>query len=288
MEFRNLTFADEAIINETLKKYNVGWEYDFATLFCWNASESMQIAQNDGYVCAYNVIGDKAVFMPPYLVDENVFVRAIEEILTFAQRLGVKYRIRGLSKNQADALSSRGFLLATDRNEYDYVYNATDLKYLRGKAYHSKRNFVSRFQKNYAYELKEYSPEDIEGLLALYDSWTDSTTHETMNFERKAIVRALNLQKTLNLKIYVIKIEDKYAAFSVSHIAPNGVAHTMFEKANVLYVGAYQAINNFTALQCFDDNFWVNRQEDMGLDGLRKAKLSYSPAILLEKYSLEG
>ena len=286
MDFRQVKIEDLNLFNSALSKENIGWEYDFATLFSWNSGNKMQIAENDGYFCIYNFFGDKLVFMPPYLFDKSKFLTAIEEIVNEGNKFGVNYTIRGLSKAQAEILDGK-FNLTTDRSDYDYIYKASDLKYLQGKAFHSKRNFITRFQKSYDYQMKEYDESDLQSVLALVDEWNYSSAHETMSYERIAIERALKLYKELDLKALLVKDNDALVAFSISHISSNGVAHTMFEKANTNYTGAYQAINNFSANRFFPDDFLVNRQEDMGIEGLRKAKLSYSPTIILEKYKIE-
>jgi hypothetical protein len=286
MNFRQVKIEDINLFNSALSKENIGWEYDFATLFSWNSDEKMQIAENDGYFCIYNFFGDKLVFMPPYLLDKSKFLTAIDDIINEGDKFGINYTIRGLSKEQAEMLNGK-YNLTTDRNEYDYIYKASDLKYLQGKAFHSKRNFITRFQKSYDYQIKEYDESDFQSVLALVDEWNYSSSRETMSYERRAIERALKFYKELGLKVFLLKDNDTLVAFSISHISPNGVAHTMFEKANTNYVGAYQAVNNFSANKFFNDNYLVNRQEDMGIEGLRKAKLSYSPTIILEKYKIE-
>lgn len=247
----------------------------------------MQIAENDGYFCLCNQFGGKVVFMPPYLYDEEKFVDAITEMVETAKSFGKKFRIRGLTAEQVKLLP-KNLTITTNRDDYDYIYSAKDLKYLKGKAFHSKRNFLARFQKSYSYSVEEYSEEKFDEVIKLVDDWAFTSSHETMNYEKEAIIRALRFNKELNFKILTILVEGKIVAFSVSHIASNGVAHTLFEKADTTFVGAYPTINYFTANKFFDDDFFVNRQEDMGIEGLRKAKLSYSPIMLLEKYSIEG
>ena len=105
--------------------------------------------------------------------------------------------------------------------------------------------------------------------------------------EKTAIELALKNYKPLNLKCGVIEIDGEIKAFSINSILPNKKAgNVLFEKADINYDGIFAAINNFCVKEFFKDVKYVNRQEDMGIEGLRKAKLSYNPIFILNKYKL--
>ena len=179
-------------------------------------------------------------------------------------------------------------MIGTSRNDYDYVYGSDDLKYLKGKSYHSKRNFVNRFKETYDYEFIDYSENDFDAVMALCDAWfATADKSSATEMERDAVLRALRYRNELDLKIGLLIVEGKCIGFSVSSIERNGVIHTIFEKGDVNYVGVYQTLNQVVAEKYFPDGALVNRQEDMGIEGLRKAKLSYFPKILVEKYFAE-
>lgn len=288
MLFRELKLSDRMLVESTLTKESVGWEYNFATLFSWNAVGKMQIAEQDGFFCISAIFGNKLVFMPPYLKKGGDLLMAVKEIFDYGKSLNRSFSIRGFNESEANILREGGYELFSSRDDSDYIYSSTDLKYLTGKTYHSKRNFVNRFIKEYDYEVVKYDPSDLDGLMELYDKWNTVSSHETMSYERNSIMFALSNAKELDLKITVLKSKGRYVAFSVSSIENNGVAHTLYEKADISFVGAYQAINYFTANEYFPDDIIVNRQEDMGIEGLRKAKLSYAPIYLLNKWSIKG
>lgn len=287
MEFRKLTVDDKKLFQSYIDKNDLGWEYNFATVFLWDVNDTMMMATEDGILFIYNTFYNSIVFMPPYMKNDSDFLKAVGKISEYAREKKIVYRLRGLRPEQAALLDETKFLTASSRNDYDYIYNSDDLKYLRGKAFHSKRNFVTRFENTYNYTVRDYTPEDYDGLMALYEIWKDESSHSTLEVEKKAVERAFKYHKQLDLRIAVIKVDGKYAGFSVSSIECNGIVHTIFEKGLTEYVGIYQAINKFAAQKYFPDGTFVNRQEDMGIEGLRRAKLSYNPVILYEKHFAE-
>ena len=287
MEFRKLTVDDKKLFQSYIDKNDLGWEYNFATVFLWDVNDTMMMAAEDGILFIYNTFYNSIVFMPPYMKNDSDFLKAVGKISEYAREKKIVYRLRGLRPEQAALLDEKKFLTASSRNDYDYIYNSDDLKYLRGKAFHSKRNFVTRFENTYNYTVSDYTPEDYDGLMALYEIWKDESSHSTLEVEKKAVERAFKYHKQLDLRIAVIKVDGKYAGFSVSSIECNGIVHTIFEKGLTEYVGIYQAINKFAAQRYFPDGTFVNRQEDMGIEGLRRAKLSYNPVMLYEKHFAE-
>ena len=287
MEFRKLTVDDKKLFQSYIDKSDLGWEYNFATVFLWDVNDTMMMAAEDGILFIYNTFYNSIVFMPPYMKNDYDFLKAVGKISEYAREKKIVYRLRGLRPEQAALLDETKFLTASSRNDYDYIYNSDDLKYLRGKAFHSKRNFVTRFENTYNYTVSDYTPDDYDGLMALYEIWKDESSHSTLEVEKKAVERAFKYHKQLDLRIAVIKVDGKYAGFSVSSIECNGIVHTIFEKGLTEYVGIYQAINKFAAQRYFPDGTFVNRQEDMGIEGLRRAKLSYNPVILYEKHFAE-
>lgn len=287
MEFRKLTVDDKKLFQSYIDKNDLGWEYNFATVFLWDVNDTMMMAAEDGILFIYNTFYNSIVFMPPYMKNDSDFLKAVGKISEYAREKKIVYRLRGLRPEQAALLDETKFLTASSRNDYDYIYNSDDLKYLRGKAFHSKRNFVTRFENTYNYTVSDYTPDDYDGLMALYEIWKDESSHSTLEVEKKAVERAFKYHKQLDLRIAVIKVDGKYAGFSVSSIECNGIVHTIFEKGLTEYVGIYQAINKFAAQRYFPDGTFVNRQEDMGIEGLRRAKLSYNPVILYEKHFAE-
>jgi hypothetical protein len=231
----------------------------------------------------YFALLDKYLFLPPYLYDDKYLKEAVALAEEHASANGVKFVMRGLNEEQISKLS--GYNVTTKDSDSDYIYSVKQLSELSGKKFHSKRNFVNRFTAKYNYSFREYTSSDYEKVIGLCKKWLNEKESDSL-WEFNAIDNALKLVDELSLKIGLLEVGENLVATSISDIESNGVAHTLFEKADKEYDGVYQAINYLTAKHILKDCEIVNRQEDMGIEGLRKAKLSYNPIQIAKKYTI--
>lgn len=290
LDFRPIQLADKDIF----KKYSsytdtlLGWEYSFAMTWIWNAFEKTQVCDTGDMAFVWTQFFGDYVYFPPLLKDKNDFVKAVDIISKQCCKCGCAMDLRGLTKEQVDLLDKDKFTITTSLDTSDYIYSGNELSELVGKKFHSKRNFVSRFKRNYEYIFREYNDsQDKKQIFDLYKKWNANAKHETLDIEEKVISNALNNYKELGLDISVIEIDGKVMAFAINSISNKDVAHTLFEKADTDYEGSYQAINQFNAQKYLSEVKYVNRQEDLGIEGLRKAKQSYNPIMLLQKYNVK-
>lgn len=283
LKFRNIELTDKDIIDEFTSDKNLSWEYNFAMVWCWNVFDTTKICILPDMLFVYTEFYGKAVFFPPYLKDESKLETAMRAVCSFCRQNNLELLVNGIPKDSLQYLDSSHFRIEADRNNFDYIYSAEDLKNLAGKKFHAKRNYVTRFEREYAFELFDYEEKYHDDVYGLYKKWYVKSVDSTLDLEGKAIERALTFYKELDLKIAVLCVDNKTVAFSISNIRGK-VAHTLFEKGDIDYVGVYQAINKFTANRYFTDCEYINRQEDMGIEGLRKVKESYNPVMLFEKY----
>lgn len=288
MQFERLTLEHRAAFEAAVKNApdTRGWEYCFAVLWLWNAYDNARVCVEDGIFYVYTVVGDKLVFYPPYCSADRV-QEALDKIEAYCLSQGHPFFVRGVSEALLTGVDKARYAVEPVRDEFDYIYAAEDLATLKGKKFHSKRNYVTRFMSRYPdYVFRAFEDGDGAKLLALYDKWNSRVEHQTLLTERHAIARAFQYQKQLGLFIYVLETGGETVGFSVCAPAPDGVMHNLFEKGDVSYDGVYQAVNKLTAEACFQGYRYVNRQEDMGIEGLRKAKLSYNPVLLQTKYTV--
>lgn len=177
----------------------------------------------------------------------------------------------------------------TDRPNFDYVYQKSDLIELKGRQLHKKKNHLNYFMKNYQYEYKPLTS-DMAGaamqFIAEFNAKKDIPDHEMelLKMEEEAMEDVFtNIDKAGYLGGAVF-IDGKIEALSVGGIMNNNTACVHIEKANIDYRGLYQVINKEFCLHLPGSIHFVNREEDMGLPGLRKSKLSYKPIKMVEKY----
>lgn len=288
LEFRDLKIEDKVIVeNFTRGKKIYGWEYNFAMMWCWNVFDTTKIFIDENMIIIYTVFYDNTVFFPPIVADGYDINIALTLIKEYCAQSDIVMSVKGIDSQYIQPSFSDIYKISSNENDFDYIYNTSDLSALVGKKYHSKRNYVTRFESGYSFEFAQYSDSDFAALMELYDKWYVKSVHETLDLERRAIVRALTFYKELELKIGVLRVDGIVVAYSISNIFDE-IGHAMFEKGDINYVGVYQEINKLTVLEFFGSVMYVNRQEDMGIAGLRKVKQSYYPAIFLPKYVIEA
>ena len=166
-------------------------------------------------------------------------------------------------------------------------YLREDLATLKGKKYQAKRNHINKFNKKFAYEYIPITPELVPECLQLECKWykanREDNDEEDLNDERRSIIYALNHYDELGLIGGAICVDHQIVAFTFGAPINHNTFGVHVEKANVNYEGAYAVINKEFASHLPEKYTYVNREEDLGIPGLRQAKLSYNPFILLEK-----
>src|SRR6056297_43389 len=178
--------------------------------------------------------------------------------------------------------------LSEDRGQWDYIYDASELINLKGNRFHKKKNLVNQFKKNNAYTYVGMTDDIADHAMALQDDWCTWRLCESssqLEAENQAIMRTLTNWEALNGVFGgVIFVDDLIVAYTIGEmLAPDTLA-VHFEKGCPDYKGSYQAINQLFLKHQGETVQWVNREPDLGDDGLRKAKLSYHPTDFLKKY----
>lgn len=192
-----------------------------------------------------------------------------------------------ISKDLLEEAFPGEFSYIPERDYFDYIYLREDLATLKGKKFQAKRNHVNKFKKQYAYEYEPLTAELVPECLDFEAKWykanrTDDDQEELTD-ERKSMIFALNHFKELNLLGGAIRIDHKLVAFTFGSPINQDTFGVHVEKADTDYDGAYSIINQEFASRIPEQYVYVNREEDLGIPGLRKAKLSYNPTILLPK-----
>lgn len=192
-----------------------------------------------------------------------------------------------ISKDLLEEAFPGEFSYIPERDYFDYIYLREDLATLKGKKFQAKRNHVNKFKKQYAYEYEPLTAELVPECLDFEAKWykanrTDDDQEELTD-ERKSMIFALNHFKELNLLGGAIRIDHKLVAFTFGSPINQDTLGVHVEKADTDYDGAYSIINQEFASRIPEQYVYVNREEDLGIPGLRKAKLSYNPTILLPK-----
>ena len=176
-----------------------------------------------------------------------------------------------------------------DRDNSDYVYSASDLIRLSGRRYHKKKNHLNRFIKNYRFEYRTLDMELVECFLDMQEEWCqmkECVENPELLSEDYAVHMALTHFEELDFMGGAIQIDSKIEAFSLGESLDRDTAVIHIEKANPDIEGLYCAINQLFCSNQWSDMEYINREQDLGLEGLRKAKESYYPHHMVNKYTI--
>ncbi len=176
------------------------------------------------------------------------------------------------------------------RSHWDYVYRVEELAALRGNRFHKKKNLLNQFKKRYAYEFVPFSGKLIEEATALQDdwcTWRDCESDDILSSENHAIQKVLDAWDRLpRLLGGAILVDGYIVAYTVAEPLDDATLVIHFEKGCTAHKGVYQAINQMF-LESVQETFtFVNREQDLGDEGLRKAKLSYNPTHFMKKFNV--
>ena len=288
--FRPIELEDkERVQRYTLTSLRRNCDLSFVNLYGWRFLYRTQIAEMNGFVLIRFYLDDEPVYMMP--VGEGDILPVIEALREDARALQAPFRMLGVCLDMCDELKAAypdQLSFEADRDFFDYVYLHTDLSTLRGKKFQPKRNHINRFRAMYPdYEYKPLTPELVPECLRLESLWckaNDCAENEALQDERRFMGQVLPHLSELEVVGGVLHVNGDIVAFTFGGAINQETFDTCVEKADTDIEGAYAMINYEFANHLPEQYVYINREEDLGLEGLRKAKLSYQPEILLEKY----
>ncbi|MGI6188103.1 MAG: DUF2156 domain-containing protein [Clostridiales bacterium] len=291
VDFKEIELSDRPVIEHYLSmRYYDNSEFCFSNLFIWRYGFNLKFSVIDDYLCIVGRLGESFYFIfPPLGRDDGNLDRAFIKVIEYYKAQGYPIIIKCVTEPMRMLIEQAmpGFFrYERDPNNDDYVYSTYDLINLEGKKYHQKRNHINRFLKNYEYTYESIDDSNIEECIAAEIEWLKGKEPDrSLQDEKIAIMEALNNFDQLGLKGGALRIDGKIQAFSIGDLLNPEMVVIHFEKANTEYHGSYAMINQQFAANCWKDIPYINREEDMGIPGLRKAKRSYHPIKMVEKYT---
>lgn len=292
MEFQSIDIQ----MKERVEHYTKPWrlqcsEYTFTNLYMWGKEECIRIAEQDGAMFFLSKCGADAPFMfAPLTEDPNGdYASALAAAVDYFKSQGLTPCFRGISGPIKAAFERcPGYVLVEDRDDSDYVYSMESLLTLSGKKLHGKRNHINQFRAQYG-DVFEYVPvtaDMLDECMEVYCEWLagkDAATPGVLG-EKEAIRRILTHMHTLGVVGGGIRIDGKLAAFTLGEQIDEEIAVIHIEKADSNIPGLYTIINQQFVEHAWTHVKYINREEDMGIEGLRRAKLSYNPAFMIDKF----
>lgn len=291
LEFKKLELEDIELVQQYLNGQNSRLcDSTIGGIFMWrNYFQVEFVIYENTLLFKVRYLDGKIAFPMP--VGEHV-KESLEGIKEYCIEKKIELHFCVVSKGQLEVIKENfsSIVAETERDWYDYLYDSQDMATFKGRRYSGQRNHINKFKKLYPeYRFEEITKDNLEEVISFFEEFT--ITHqkdsETAIEESKMVLELLKKYDIYRQIGGLIRVEDKIVAISVGEI----VGDTLFihiEKADRDYQGSYQMIvNQFAAHYVNEDVNYVNREEDVGDEGLRKSKLSYHPVELLEKYTVK-
>lgn len=264
----------------------------FANIYLLRNKYSTKISRyKDFIIRKYSGKGARCGYTFP--LGKGDVAKALAEIEKDAKECGERLQFAFITEEQKEVLENAmpaRFCYSSDAGDSDYIYLRSELASLSGKAFHKKKNHFSKFVRMYPdYKYYEIGACNIYDAQKVADAWYYEHLQDedaSQLAEYKAIKEALENFEELGLIGGIIYVNDSPCAMTIASKINENTVDVHFEKAVGEYAlnGGYAAINKLFS-EKLDGVTWLNREEDIGIEGLRKAKLSYRPKIMLKKYS---
>lgn len=290
LEFQPLDFSLKPRIDACLMNHGErGCEFSFVNLFLWGRQ---RVAFMDGFLVFFCQYNRRTVYTYP--VGQGDKKQALEALMADAAKRGIPCRLTGLNGAECQELENLfpgKFRIHCDRDSYDYIYNIDDLADLKGRKYQRKRNHANRFRlARPDYTVRPLDTQTLPAAQEMIAQWYEDRLQEDpsqdYHMERSAIRKALHNLDALGMEGLVLLDDGDVLAVTLGAPLSETTFDVNFEKARADADGAYAVINQEFARYLrnkYPALRYLNREDDLGLAGLRKAKESYCPDHLVEK-----
>ena len=287
IQFERLSIEQKPEIDALLRHASHrGCAFSFANLYIWGRQCAARVGDD---LLLFSHFGGKTLY--PYPVCPGDPRPALDALMADAKERGIPFRLTGLNRLDTEHLQQwypDQFVFHCGRDGHDYVYAIEDLAELKGKRFQPKRNHINRFLAEYPdARILPLTDETLPDAKALADRWHQRRTEEEdAGMELAALNRAFSHWHELDMEGLVLYVDSQVVAMTMGSRLSDDTFDVHFEKADLDYQGAYAVINRAFARHIrekYPEVRFLNREEDMGIEGLRKAKLSYHPHHMVEK-----
>lgn len=291
-DFVSLELKDCDLFETFLKEYKPEIsELTFANLFIWRSHYKFHWSLYKDWLVIASLEGEFGTYvMEPIGPSPRTEVtRVVLEWMRDEKKEKYPRIERADERITSEIGGVKGIIIEPTRDHFDYVYLRDDLVNLAGNKYRSKRNHMNQLLRTYSYQYSDLAPDHIQDCIELQEKWCIlRRCEDDLNLlgEWDAVKEILNSYESLNVQGGVVTIENKVMAFTIGQMLNEDTAVVHIEKADPEIPGLYPVIN-----QQFCENNWknasyINREQDLGMPGLREAKLSYYPDHMVKKFRI--
>ena len=299
IKFQDIKTTDRELIQSyTIRGERQNCDLSFVNIISWRFLYNTEVAEVDDFLIFRFYSGRHLAYMAPLWKGEwnetkqEAFTEIVNRMRQNSIASGHPFLMLGVCGNMVDIIEKAfpdTFIIKPDRDHADYIYTREKLANLAGKKLQSKRNHCNKFRKLYPnYEYSPLTKEMIPECLELQKEWRIISKHEEngendYTDELRSMTRVFELWDELDVLGGAIRVDGKLIAFTFGGPINHNTFDVCVEKANANYEGAFSIINQEFVRHLPEQYTFINREEDLGIEGLRRAKLSYKPDVLLEK-----
>lgn len=291
-KFEKLKLSHKYIVEQIICRYNPYSDYNFTSLWTYDTQEQIELTLlNDNLVIRFQ---DYITNKPFYsFIGKKKSLKTIDILLSHSLKRGYKAELKLMPEEIIDQSLHTHFKIIEDHDNHDYILSAVELSDLKGKKYYDKRNLVNRFKKKYPNYVvrkinltqKSIQTEIIE-LFLLWEKQAKRDQKDTEN-ELKAINRLLAHAHTFHILGIGIYNSNQLVGFATYELTHKKYGIISFEKGNRHFDGIYSVLNHEVAKDLLKKGFvHINYEQDLGIDGLKKAKTLWRPIHFLKKYRI--
>lgn len=294
MQWKPIGIEDKELLTSFFISHSIlVSDLTFTNLYLWHYARHISyIILNDCLVIKTQYPDDEPFIFYPIHKDNNLEAKkqTILQIMQSCKAKGLRFSIHSLSQVDKEELqrlipNTFDFIYREDRS--DYIYSIPELIALKGKKYHKKKTHLNRFLERYAFSYEALNTQNANELISTYQTWfgkISDVASDGLRNEYVGIIETLKEFNRLDFQGGILRIDGQIIAFSFGEPLNKDTIVIHIEKANTDFQGAYQAINKEFLANAWSDYKLVNREEDLGIEGLRKAKQSYQPLYLQHKF----
>jgi uncharacterized protein len=293
LQFKSISLEDRDLFRKYIGDYPFKtYEYSFATLYLWRKLNCAQYGiLKDALIVRKKEHATGLCFMPPLGYRREDLCDIVNELEEYRAKCGtMEYLFRDVEEPFLVRLKEQcgaRLVVSEDVDNFDYIYESKELIALDGRALHSKKNHYHHFTRTYPYATKDmHEPGVVDDCLAFSENWFRERGEdgEQLKVEHEGIRDILGNMDYLGLQGMAVYVANRVAGFTVGERVNDEMAVIHIEKADTEYGGIYAFINKAFVEQYYSQVRYINREEDLGIEGLRKAKESYRPVRLEKKY----
>lgn len=287
-DFKPVTLEDRDFFRQYYARYpQVHSDNTFTNMVCWNHYANYSYAKVNGNVVLASTIDGKTVFRPPIGPRNPPLMRDLIHLTMKTDDSAPLILIDPATADWMRSLFPKLDVVA-DRDQSEYVYQAADLAGLQGRDYLYIRRDINKFKRNHQYSVEQITADNSHHVKEFLDRWYQTRNHENgsvASYEKEAVLYGLDHLAETGLSGLTVNVDGHIGAMSMYERLNQDTALIHFEKGMPGYEGIYKVINQETATKLASEYAYINRESDMGVPGLREAKMRYHPHHMVDVYS---